>query len=85
MSDIGTPKQSSDLDASLEAEIEAALGDISLEDMVDLPDTPRLGKAAPGMSAPASPPSAPLPPQPKQVTNRAKKLTKSAVRRPILL
>ena len=62
MSDIGSPKQSSDLDANLEAEIEAALGDISLEDMVDLPDSPRLGKVSPGSPAPAPPPSAPPPP-----------------------
>ena len=64
MSDIGSPKQSSDLDANLEAEIEAALGDISLEDMVDLPDTPRLGKTSSG--SPAPPPSAPARPQPRR-------------------
>ncbi len=32
---------SADLDAKLQAEIEAALGDMSLEDMLDLADRPR--------------------------------------------
>ncbi len=40
-----TPK--SELDARLEAEIEAALGDTSLEDMLDMAERPRRGGGAP--------------------------------------
>ena len=54
MTDPTPSKPTSDLDALLEAEIEAALGDISLEEMVDLPHSPQLGKThAPGSATPA--------------------------------
>ncbi len=44
------PKKSSasSLDSKLEAEIEAALGDMSLDDMMDVSDTKRAAPAAPG-------------------------------------
>ncbi|MHC4427624.1 MAG: 30S ribosomal protein S1 [Planctomycetota bacterium] len=50
--DKPTPRSSADeLDAKLQAEIEAALGDMSLEDMLDVADQPppRAGSAGPSM------------------------------------
>ncbi len=47
--DQPTRPLSDDLDAKLQAEIEAALGDMSVEDMLDMADTP---KRAPGTDRP---------------------------------
>jgi len=67
MSEPPSSRSSSDLDAKLQAELEAALGDMSIDDMVDLPAQSQLGKAAPPAreaAAAPTPPPAPPPPSP---------------------
>ncbi|MEM7228935.1 MAG: S1 RNA-binding domain-containing protein [Planctomycetota bacterium] len=44
MSDSDTSRPRVDLDDKLSAEIEAALGDMSIEDMVDTPSRPQMGR-----------------------------------------
>jgi len=62
MSESHSSSSPSDLDAKLQAELEAALGDMSIDDMVDLPAQPHLGRAAPPPREPAAPTSPPTGP-----------------------
>lgn len=70
MSDSSSSNNPADLDAKLQAEIEEALGDMSLDDIVSLPEQPHLGKAAPAADTPpeearssGTPSHAPAPPR----------------------
>ncbi len=52
------PGSVAELSAGLEAEIDMALGDISIEDLLDTPVTPTFGKTTPG-TAPGTAPNSP--------------------------